>query len=79
MAFTQNFHHFLGLFWSIGSLGKNGDYHTVEDVRVENCNLTGTTNGLRIKTVPVVLHITKLTRFFLMVSKGVLINRFLIM
>ncbi|KAL7597103.1 hypothetical protein Lser_V15G28205 [Lactuca serriola] len=37
---------------SIGSLGKNGDYHTVEDVRVENCNLTGTTNGLRIKTVP---------------------------
>ena len=39
---------------SIGSLGENGGYDTVEQVRVENCNITRTTNGLRIKTVPVI-------------------------
>ncbi|KAJ0714265.1 putative endo-polygalacturonase [Helianthus annuus] len=37
---------------SIGSLGENRRHDTVEKVRVRNCNLTGTTNGLRIKTVP---------------------------
>ncbi|KAI3522724.1 hypothetical protein L1887_00739 [Cichorium endivia] len=37
---------------SIGSLGENGRHDTVEQVRVEHCNITGTTNGLRIKTVP---------------------------
>ncbi|KAK9079490.1 hypothetical protein SSX86_001162 [Deinandra increscens subsp. villosa] len=37
---------------SVGSLGKHNSYSTVEQVRVQNCNLTGTTNGLRIKTVP---------------------------
>ncbi|XP_052620394.1 probable polygalacturonase At3g15720 [Lactuca sativa] len=37
---------------SIGSLGENGGHDTVEQVRVENCNISGTTNGLRIKTVP---------------------------
>ncbi|XP_071727464.1 probable polygalacturonase At3g15720 [Rutidosis leptorrhynchoides] len=37
---------------SIGSLGENGGYDTVEKVRVEHCNISGTTNGLRIKTVP---------------------------
>nr|XP_043623069.1 probable polygalacturonase At3g15720 [Erigeron canadensis] len=37
---------------SIGSLGENGGYDTVEKVRVENCNITRTKNGLRIKTVP---------------------------
>ncbi|XP_076951527.1 putative polygalacturonase At3g15720 [Bidens hawaiensis] len=36
---------------SIGSLGENGRYDTVEKVHVRYCNLTGTTNGLRIKTV----------------------------
>ncbi|XP_076951528.1 putative polygalacturonase At3g15720 [Bidens hawaiensis] len=36
---------------SIGSLGENGGHDTVENVHVQNCNLTGTTNGLRIKTV----------------------------
>ncbi|KAI3822417.1 hypothetical protein L1987_10007 [Smallanthus sonchifolius] len=34
------------------SLGENGGYDTVEKVHVRNCNITGTTNGLRIKTVP---------------------------
>ncbi|KAK9079488.1 hypothetical protein SSX86_001160 [Deinandra increscens subsp. villosa] len=37
---------------SIGSLGENNQHDTVEQVRVQNCNITGTTNGLRIKTVP---------------------------
>ncbi|CAI9264062.1 unnamed protein product [Lactuca saligna] len=37
---------------SIGSLGENGGYDIVEQVRVENCNITGSKNGLRIKTVP---------------------------
>nr|XP_043623059.1 probable polygalacturonase At3g15720 [Erigeron canadensis] len=37
---------------SIGSLGKNGGYTTVEQVLVQHCNITGTQNGLRIKTVP---------------------------
>ncbi|KAF5773392.1 putative polygalacturonase [Helianthus annuus] len=37
---------------SIGSLGENHRHDTVEKVRVRNCNMTGTTNGLRIKTVP---------------------------
>lgn len=35
---------------SIGSLGKDGAYATVEDVNVRNCSLRGTQNGLRIKT-----------------------------
>ncbi|XP_076951529.1 putative polygalacturonase At3g15720 [Bidens hawaiensis] len=37
---------------SIGSLGKNGAYTTVEQVHVRNCNFSGTQNGARIKTVP---------------------------
>ncbi|XP_076924645.1 putative polygalacturonase At3g15720 [Bidens hawaiensis] len=37
---------------SIGSLRERGGHDTVEKVRVENCNITGTENGLRIKTVP---------------------------
>ncbi|XP_071700276.1 probable polygalacturonase At3g15720 [Rutidosis leptorrhynchoides] len=36
---------------SIGSLGKNG-FSTVENIKVRGCNLTGTQNGVRIKTVP---------------------------
>ncbi|XP_076953006.1 putative polygalacturonase At3g15720 [Bidens hawaiensis] len=36
---------------SIGSLGENGRHDTVEKVNVRKCSLTGTTNGLRIKTV----------------------------
>ncbi|KAI4317373.1 hypothetical protein L6164_025246 [Bauhinia variegata] len=35
---------------SIGSLGENGEYATVEEVRVHNCSFTGTQNGVRIKT-----------------------------
>ncbi|XP_019463165.1 PREDICTED: probable polygalacturonase At3g15720 [Lupinus angustifolius] len=35
---------------SIGSLGKNKDYETVEEVHVKNCTFKGTTNGARIKT-----------------------------
>jgi len=35
---------------SVGSLGKGGEYATVEEVHVKNCTLTGTTNGARIKT-----------------------------
>ncbi|CAL0302263.1 unnamed protein product [Lupinus luteus] len=37
---------------SVGSLGKNGDYATVENVYVNNCSFYGTTNGVRIKTWP---------------------------
>ncbi|KAE9604561.1 putative polygalacturonase [Lupinus albus] len=35
---------------SIGSLGKNGAYATVEEVHVRNCTFTETQNGVRIKT-----------------------------
>ncbi|CAN1150948.1 Probable polygalacturonase At3g15720 [Linum perenne] len=35
---------------SIGSLGKNGVFETVEDVHVQDCTFKGTTNGARIKT-----------------------------
>ncbi|MFS8005436.1 putative endo-polygalacturonase [Helianthus anomalus] len=37
---------------SIGSLGEQGSRSTVEHVQVRNCNITGTSNGVRIKTVP---------------------------
>ncbi|XP_061357372.1 probable polygalacturonase At3g15720 [Gastrolobium bilobum] len=35
---------------SVGSLGQNGAYHTVEEIYVRNCTFSGTTNGARIKT-----------------------------
>ena len=35
---------------SVGSLGKDGAYHTVEAVFVKNCTFNGTRNGARIKT-----------------------------
>ena len=35
---------------SIGSLGKDGAYNTVEEVNVSNCTFTRTQNGARIKT-----------------------------
>ncbi|KAF1869586.1 hypothetical protein Lal_00017161 [Lupinus albus] len=35
---------------SIGSLGRDGDYATVENVYVSDCSITGATNGVRIKT-----------------------------
>ncbi|XP_010545770.1 PREDICTED: probable polygalacturonase At3g15720 isoform X2 [Tarenaya hassleriana] len=35
---------------SIGSLGKDGEKASVEEVYVQNCSFTGTTNGARIKT-----------------------------
>ena len=35
---------------SVGSLGKNAGENDVIGLNVSNCNLTGTTNGLRIKT-----------------------------
>uniref|UniRef100_A0A2N9I783 Polygalacturonase n=1 Tax=Fagus sylvatica TaxID=28930 RepID=A0A2N9I783_FAGSY len=35
---------------SIGSLGKNGAYETVEEIQVSNCSFTGTQNAARIKT-----------------------------
>ncbi|CAI9267757.1 unnamed protein product [Lactuca saligna] len=35
---------------SIGSLGINGEYDTVEGIYVRNCNFSGTQNGARIKT-----------------------------
>ncbi|VVA97764.1 unnamed protein product [Arabis nemorensis] len=37
---------------SIGSLGKDGETASVENVCVQNCNFRGTTNGARIKTWP---------------------------
>ncbi|QCE04607.1 polygalacturonase [Vigna unguiculata] len=37
---------------SIGSLGINKSYETVEEVHVQNCSFIGTTNGARIKTWP---------------------------
>lgn len=38
---------------SVGSLGENGAYETVEDVYVKNCTFNGTQNGARIKTYQV--------------------------
>ncbi|KAI3677343.1 hypothetical protein L1987_86968 [Smallanthus sonchifolius] len=35
---------------SIGSLGINGQYDTVEGIKVRNCTFSGTQNGARIKT-----------------------------
>ncbi|CAH8358688.1 unnamed protein product [Eruca vesicaria subsp. sativa] len=35
---------------SVGSLGENGEFATVEEVSVKNCTLTNTMNGVRIKT-----------------------------
>ncbi|KAJ1398363.1 Pectin lyase fold/virulence factor [Sesbania bispinosa] len=35
---------------SVGSLGKDGAFETVEEVQVRNCTFQGTTNGARIKT-----------------------------
>ncbi|CAK8536708.1 unnamed protein product [Lathyrus sativus] len=35
---------------SVGSLGKNGEYAKVEDIYVNNCTFTRTSNGARIKT-----------------------------
>jgi hypothetical protein len=35
---------------SIGSLGKNRTTDMVEDVKVDTCLLTNTTNGVRIKS-----------------------------
>ncbi|XP_050920526.1 polygalacturonase ADPG1 [Lathyrus oleraceus] len=37
---------------SIGSLGRGNSYETVEEVHVQNCKFTNTTNGARIKTFP---------------------------
>lgn len=37
---------------SIGSLGKYEDELEVKNIRVQDCTLTGTTNGIRIKTWP---------------------------
>ena len=36
---------------SIGSLGRN--YDTIQEVHVQNCKFTSTTNGARIKTFAV--------------------------
>ncbi|KAG2239310.1 hypothetical protein Bca52824_090170 [Brassica carinata] len=35
---------------SVGSLGENGYFSAVEEVRVKNCTLSNTANGVRIKT-----------------------------
>lgn len=39
--------------YSVGSLGAGGADDRVEEVHVRNCNFTGTQNGARIKTFPV--------------------------
>lgn len=39
---------------SVGSLGLDGADDKVEEVHVRNCNFTGTQNGARIKTSPVI-------------------------
>lgn len=44
-------------FCSIGSLGTRGETDIVEDVHVENCTLTETLTGVRIKTWQVIVHI----------------------
>lgn len=45
---------------SIGSLGEDGAYQTVEEVNVENCSFRGTDNGVRIKTWKVRLKTKKI-------------------
>ncbi|XP_004502362.1 probable polygalacturonase At3g15720 [Cicer arietinum] len=37
---------------SIGSLGKHGEFGSVEEIYVKRCTFQGTTNGVRIKTCP---------------------------
>ncbi|KAM7254089.1 hypothetical protein ACFE04_031771 [Oxalis oulophora] len=37
---------------SVGSLGKNGAFAKVEGIYVSHCNLTGSHNGVRIKSFP---------------------------
>jgi hypothetical protein len=44
---------------SIGSLGKDGAYETVEEVHVKSCAFKGTQNGVRIKTWEVTMERTK--------------------
>ncbi|URD76871.1 Glycosyl hydrolases family 28 [Musa troglodytarum] len=48
---------------SIGSLGRNVDEKDVIKLKVRKCNLTGTTNGLRIKTWQSSLSRMKATNF----------------
>ena len=41
------------IYYSVGSLGRNGEFASVEEVRVKNCTLSNTMNGVRIKTFQV--------------------------
>lgn len=43
------------VYYSVGSLGENGYFSAVEEVRVKNCTLSNTMNGVRIKTFQVCL------------------------
>lgn len=52
LAMFLNFLCSLNMHDSVGSLGKYPDELEVKDVRVQNSKLSGTTNGLRIKSWP---------------------------
>ncbi|KAL6610583.1 hypothetical protein ACP70R_040552 [Stipagrostis hirtigluma subsp. patula] len=56
---------------SIGSLGKNGTTDMVENVNVESCLLTNTTNGVRIKTWQGGLGLARNLRFESIVMRNV--------
>ena len=50
---------FFFLLLSVGSLGRKGATDVVGNIKVDGCTFTDTQNGVRIKTVPVLLiHIT---------------------
>ena len=50
---------FCFFLFSVGSLGRNGAKDVVGNIKVDGCTFTDTQNGVRIKTVPVLLiHIT---------------------
>lgn len=53
---------------SIGSLGKDGSTHIVEDVTVQNCTFSNVQNGARIKTWEVNRRIIKATISHLIVQ-----------
>jgi polygalacturonase len=61
---------------SVGSLGKNRDNEEVYDVYVRNCTFIGTTNGGRIKTVPV--SITNKVKYFYVFHKNTDLPNFIL-
>lgn len=69
LVFVLQFNYYLfGLYYficSIGSLGADGSSDYVSNVMVNRARLSGTTNGLRIKTWQVIKNLFSNMHFFL--------------